>query len=121
MFGKAQLFHDNYHADLIVEAPDPKAAKALGRQVRGFTQDVWNAHRVEIVTRGNLAKFEQNPDLNKFLQSTRGRILVEAAGRDTIWGIGLSATNPKAQDPRLWRGQNLLGFILTEVRDRLRT
>lgn len=36
-----------------------------------------------------------------------------------IWGIGLRASNPKAQGPRKWRGRNLLGFVLTDVRERL--
>lgn len=46
-------------------------------------------------------------------------ILVEAAGRDTIWGIGLGKSNPKSLDPGKWRGLNLLGFALTEVREEL--
>lgn len=49
----------------------------------------------------------------------QGVILVEAAGRDVIWGIGLGSNNPMAQDPRNWRGSNLLGFALTSVRDHL--
>lgn len=48
-------------------------------------------------------------------------ILVEAAGRDCIWGIGLGKQNPKSLDPTQWRGQNLLGFALTEVREMLST
>ncbi len=44
-------------------------------------------------------------------------ILVEAAGRDMIWGIGLGKNNPKALDPFTWRGKNLLGFALTKVRE----
>ena len=47
-------------------------------------------------------------------------ILVEAAGRDMIWGIGLGQNNPKSRDPLLWRGRNLLGFALTVVREQLR-
>ena len=35
---------------------------------------------------------------------TRGTTLVEAAPRDTIWGIGLSANNWKAQYRKHWRG-----------------
>ena len=92
----------------------------MGRKVRGFKQDVWESKRVEIVTKGNLAKFEQDDDLREFLQSTSGTILVEAAGRDVIWGIGLGGSNPKAQDPRTWRGRNLLGFVLTHVREEFR-
>ena len=46
-------------------------------------------------------------------------MLVEASPVDRIWGIGMVASNEKAENPLLWRGQNLLGFALMEVRDKL--
>ena len=45
--------------------------------------------------------------------------MVEAAPRDTIWGIGLGAKNPKARNRQEWRGKNWLGEILTQVREEL--
>ena len=69
---------------------------------------------------GNLAKFGQHPKLGFFLLSIREDVIVEASPRDTIWGIGLGQDNSKARDPRLWRGLNLLGFALMQVRERLR-
>ena len=66
-----------------------RTAKALGRKVSDFDQDKWNAERFDIVYCGNIAKFDQNKELGEFLGSTYRTILVEAAGRDTIWGIGL--------------------------------
>lgn len=60
-------------------------------------------------------KFSQNPHLLEKLFATKGTTLVEASPRDCLWGIGLEAKNPKAQDRRNWRGKNLLGNILTEV------
>jgi len=39
---------------------------------------------------------------------------------DTIWGIGLGKDNEKAQNIAMWRGKNLLGFALMEVRDEIR-
>ena len=70
--------------------------------------------------RGNVAKFSQNAELGAFLLGTGHQVLVEASPVDPIWGIGLAATDPAAQDPRAWRGLNLLGFALMAARDVLR-
>ena len=73
-----------------------------------------------IVLLGNWHKFSQNRELREFLLSTGDSVLVEASPYDAIWGIRLAASSPEAQDPMKWRGQNLLGFALMEVRDELR-
>lgn len=78
------------------------------------------ARRRGIVLEGNLAKFGQDAGLRDYLLSTGERILVEASPLDRIWGIGMGKNDPDAGDPMKWRGQNLLGFALTEARDRLR-
>ena len=52
---------------------------------------------------------------------TTGTTLVEASPYDKIWGIGLKSTSPLAQNRSTWKGTNLLGKILTEVRDELST
>lgn len=51
-----------------------------------------------------------------FLQGTGDKVIVEASPRDRIWGIGMGASNPDASNPAKWRGLNLLGFALMEVR-----
>jgi predicted NAD-dependent protein-ADP-ribosyltransferase YbiA (DUF1768 family) len=38
---------------------------------------------------------------------------------DKIWGIGLAANDYRARNRKSWRGKNLLGQALTEVRDEL--
>ena len=50
---------------------------------------------------------------------TDDHVLVEASPYDRIWGIGLKATDDMAKHPDTWQGQNLLGFILMDVRDEL--
>mgnify|MGYP001333700914 CR=1 FL=1 len=120
MWRKATLFNDHDMADRILRATHPSRAKALGRQVRGFEQEVWEAQRYGIVVEGNLAKFGQHPDLRRYLLDTGERVLVEASPRDRIWGIGLRDSDPRATDPSQWRGLNLLGFALMRVRALLR-
>nr|WP_153037014.1 NADAR family protein [Amycolatopsis sp. YIM 10] len=120
MAEKARLFGDPEAERLILAAETPAEAKKLGRGVRDFDQDTWVARRFDIVVRGNEAKFGQDGRLREFLLSTGDQVLVEAAPRDVIWGIGLGASNPRAADPAAWRGRNLLGFALMAVRDALR-
>jgi hypothetical protein len=119
MAEKARLFGDGAALARVLAAGNPGAAKAVGREVRGFDDARWNAARWEIVVRGNLAKFGQNPDLGGYLATTGDRVLVEASPVDRIWGIGLAEDDARAQNPELWRGLNLLGFALMEVRARL--
>lgn len=117
MAEKARLFGDEAMLRQILAAAHPKEMKAYGRAVQGFEQPRWDACCYDLVLRGNLAKFGQNPALLAFLLGTAGRILVEASPRDRIWGIGMGRQNPDAANPMKWRGRNLLGFALTQARD----
>ena len=121
MVAKARLFEDASAASRILAAPDPATAKKLGRAVRGFDEKVWASARYALVVAGNTAKFSQHPALGSFLLSIREDVIVEASPVDTIWGIGLAQNNPDARNPERWRGRNLLGFALMDVRAALRT
>lgn len=50
---------------------------------------------------------------------THNKILVEASPVNRIWGIGMSANHNQIYNPKSWNGQNLLGFALMEVRNKL--
>jgi ribA/ribD-fused uncharacterized protein len=119
MAEKARLFGDDDTLERVLASTHPKQAKDAGRQVRGFVDVIWDEHRFDIVVRGSVAKFGQNHELKRFLLGTRQRVLVEASPVDRIWGIGLAADDPKADDPEAWQGLNLLGFALMEARERL--
>ena len=119
MAGKARLFSDEDILARIFASEEPGKAKSLGYQVRDFDEELWNAHRFQLAVQGNQAKFSQNPNLKDFLLNTGDRVLVEASPRDPIWGIGIGRDDEAATDPFRWRGSNLLGFALMEVRRRL--
>ena len=119
MAQKARLFADEEIFQNIIQANHPNEAKALGRKVKNYQEDVWLKHRFDIVVQGNLAKFSQNAELKKYLLDTGNRVLVEASPVDKIWGIGLAADDKNAEKPLQWKGLNLLGFALMEVRKQL--
>mgnify|MGYP003672447947 FL=1 len=121
MYHKALLFKDDVSARLILESTHPKEAKALGRMVSNYDQDIWDANKFRIVVDGNLHKFTSSPDLRKFLIGTGNKVIVEASQYDTIWGIGLSNDHIDCRNPLKWKGDNLLGFALMEVRNILRS
>ncbi len=119
MAEKARLFGDDVALEKILAAGSPAQAKKLGRTVKGFNEQVWKEKRFQIVVAGNLVKFSQHEALKNFLISTGSKVLVEASPVDRIWGIGMAADDPKAENPEVWRGLNLLGFALMVVRERL--
>lgn len=120
MAQKALLFSDRETYDKIMAAGTPKEYKALGREVRNFDGKVWDAHKYEIVLRGNIAKFSQNEPIKAFLLGTGEKVIAEASPYDGVWGIKRGMDDPEARNPDLWEGENLLGFALMETRDLLR-
>ena len=120
MFAKAELFADARRAAAILEVTDPAQQKRLGQQVAGFVQETWDRWKVEIVLQGSQAKFRQNAGAARQLLATGDAMLVEANPRDWVWGAGVSADDPRLDQPEQWPGSNLLGRILTRVRDELR-
>lgn len=119
MAGKARLFGDESALAKILRSRFPAEVKRFGREVQGFDAEVWQQHCFDIVVRGNLAKFSQNPALGGYLLESGDDVLVEASPADAIWGIGVAEEHPYAPQPHLWPGLNLLGFALMEVRARL--
>jgi ribA/ribD-fused uncharacterized protein len=117
MAQKALLFGDNQSFFAILDTPDPRKAKSLGRQVKDFDQALWDNQSYNVVIEGNIRKFSAHPKMKDYLLSTGDKILVEASPFDRIWGIGLTADEAAKTPPGLWPGENRLGKALTTVRD----
>lgn len=115
MWAKANYFGDETQKTAVLAAKTPYAAKKCGRAVKGYDDAKWVSVREDIMREVVRAKFEQNPALMAKLRSIEGDI-AEASPFDKVWGIGLSKTDPRASDPAQWKGRNLLGQILMDVR-----
>jgi ribA/ribD-fused uncharacterized protein len=120
MAKKAELFRDYNSFRDIMASNSQKEIKALGRKVMGFNEEIWSKNRERIVFEGNYAKFTQNPKLKSYILKQKGKIFVEASPYDKIWGIGLDDSDLNfIYNPNNWRGLNLLGFVLMDVRDKI--
>jgi ribA/ribD-fused uncharacterized protein len=120
MHRKALLFEDFEVARMIMTTKHPSDQKALGRQVKNFNKEQWDAVVRDIVYQANLAKFVQHDDLKTLLIDLgKDRKFVEASPYDTIWGIGLSEKDPLIMNPVNWKGTNWLGETLDRVRVKL--
>lgn len=119
MYRKVICFDDDKVAAQILATEDVAEIKALGRLVSGYDENLWNGVRQIVVYEGLLAKFYQNPELKERLKSTGSAVLAECAVNDRIWGIGLSMRDPDRFDRTKWKGQNLLGYALMMVREKL--
>ena len=120
MYCKAKCFDDPDSAKQILESDNVAEIKRLGRMVANYDDHVWSGVRQIVVYEGLCAKFGQDPELAVQLESTGGALLAECAVKDRIWGIGLSMSDQERFDPAKWQGQNLLGYTLMIVRDKLR-
>lgn len=116
MAQKALLFRDFESYDKIMESTWQKEMQDLGRGVKNYVQDVWDENKYRIVFKGNFLKFTQNIELENLLLETGNTILVEASPVDKVWGIGMTEDDPDCLDFNKWKGLNMLGFAITEVK-----
>lgn len=119
MWEKALYFNDDSTANKILQEPDPKKNKKLGREVINFNADEWSKVCFDIMVNVNVAKYSSSLTLKTLLLGTKPKTLVEASPLDNIWGIGLHWENDLVLDEKNWKGQNLLGKALMEVRNKL--
>ena len=91
-------------------------SQARVREASGYNPVLWDGAKQLLVFQGLMAKFSQNPDLKAKLLETGDAFLVECAVKDRIWACGISLHDEARRDLHTWKGQNLLGFALMEVR-----
>lgn len=93
-----------------------RKTKGLGKEVSNFNEPLWVTKREGIILAGSNLKYSQNPDMKEKLMNTKGTILVEASPYDEIYGVKLAKNHPDIGNPSKWKGLNLLGKALTNLR-----
>lgn len=100
---------------LIIQQRSPMTAKMLGKPHREETRPDWEKVRVKIMRWCLRVKLAQNGQtFGALLCSTGDRPIVEESRKDDFWGA-------KAVDEETLVGANVLGRLLMELREELRS
>ena len=118
---KALFFNDHKMADKILRTKSPSQQKKLGRHVKCYNENRWREVRSNVMEMGCLAKFLQNRDAKDRLLLTGDNRLAECSPTDKIWAIGLALADTNALNPMKWCGLNLMGAVLENVRELIRS
>jgi len=117
---KSMEFDDKETLEKMMKSPTTKAVKALGKKVQKFDSTKWNEKCLSYLSKGLRAKFTKFPELRKQLLETEDKILGYADPRDVILGIGCAMGTPKSLKSSKWRGDNHMGKLLMELRQKLK-
>jgi ribA/ribD-fused uncharacterized protein len=120
MFHKARFFKDFDIAKQIIETPDPKTAKKLGREVKGFDEFLWVGIREDCMFDALTLRYRDDERFRDYLakEEFKGKHFVEANPYDKVWSCGYLEDDPRIDLPEeTWPGLNLLGKLLDKLRE----
>lgn len=122
MYEKAMFFGDYEIANLILNNDNPAECRRLGRHVHNYDDKKWESVRYGIFYKYNFLKYTQDKKLQKMLLDPKfdNKIFVEASPIDRIWGIGIGEDVDNIEDLEYKWGRNLLGKIITNIRNRIK-
>ena len=107
---QAQKFAGTPHEEAVRLCKTPRQAADMGRSRKLPLRRDWESVKDEVMYAAVRAKFTQHTDLREILLFTGTALLVEHTENDDYWGDGGDGS-----------GRNMLGRILMEVREQLRT
>ena len=107
---QAQKFASTPHVEQIRQLKTPKEAANMGRDRQRPLRKDWEQVKDDIMRKAVLQKFKTHADTCEILLATADEEIVENSPSDYYWGCGKDV-----------RGKNMLGQIIMEVRDILRS
>jgi ribA/ribD-fused uncharacterized protein len=116
VYKKAEQFLDREKMDVILATTDPEKLLELSRSILYFEKQVWDMVLKVYLMTGIREKFLQHETLMRQLKATKGTTLVLVDVDDAKWGVGLDLDANGLFNRAFWRGKNLLGELITEIR-----
>ena len=118
----AHKFGDDDRAEEIRETEDPADIDLTWDKLEGVTHKAWDLQLESLIIKVNRAKFVKDPALGaKLLKTGDARIAAVPPENETdpFQGIGLTEENPDAKKKSKWKGKNVFGLALEQIREEL--
>lgn len=107
---QGKKFEGHSAESLVRNSSGPSEAARIGRDRKNPLRKDWESVKDQVMRDAVYAKFTQHQDLKELLLSTGDEKLVEHTVNDNYWGDGGDGS-----------GKNMLGIILMETRERIRS
>ena len=119
LFMKSIYFHREDLLYKLFKSSSAEGSKSVFEELKQLTNSNWEDIRHSFMRMVIYTKFMSDPKLKEDMLSDKyeGKHFVYADPFDTIWGIGLSEADQRVEDRSCWKGKNLLGKALDEVRE----
>ncbi len=103
-------------AKKIQNARHAGAAKAMSKEIADeATRNIWElSDGIEVMRELAFAKCQQCPEFIQCIYDYRECVFAEA-NPSKIWATGMSEFVSKHTSPLRWIGQNLLGYLITDI------
>ena len=115
---KAKLFKDGNAVEAIMHCYSPVQMKEIGRNIKGYKAELWNAKAPEVAYNACSVKFREYPSIRKTLLDTHPYQLAEAS-KERPWGCGYTLKDDGASDPKNWTSKGIMGRVLEKIREEL--
>jgi ribA/ribD-fused uncharacterized protein len=119
MAGMANYYGNSDAVEEIMSTKRARKIKYDYEQV-GTSEEDWNGNFEEITEKVMRIKFAPGTELAERLLATGETVLGAIIPGDTVYGIGLDATDEGVGNSSNWTGQNKLGQLLERIRAELR-
>lgn len=117
IYQRMVMFKRDDVAEVVLDTDDIELIHDLGKaKIEHFDVGLWDKNSYILAKKAIKAKFSQNKELCRILLKTGNAILIYCSEKNRKWGIGLGIDDDRYHNVRNWKGQNLLGKILMEVR-----
>jgi ribA/ribD-fused uncharacterized protein len=115
-YSKALHFGDQEIAQKILQESNPYQMMSLAKSIKNFKHAVWQEQAERTLMRANEVKYRQHDVARDALLATGQKKLGEASS-NKFYGTGIGLLSNDACDSTKWSGKNLMGCILTKIRD----